>query len=248
MNGYGGSILRVNLTEGKCAKSPTPADLAREYIGGRGFGAWFLFNEVPVHADPLGPDNKVIVSSGPLSGLMIPGAGKCDWTTKSPLTGGYASASLGGHFTAELKYAGIDSIIFEGMSAKPVYLFIDDDKIELRDAAEYWGRGCIELEKHFKDQFGEDFQVAVIGPGSENGVLFGCVNHDYGREAGRGGVGHCAGCQKDESDCYPGHQIHPGGRSEGLPRGGDGDLQGLQGVRRIESLAGVWDDDRSFLV
>ena len=113
MNGYGGSILRVDLTSGKVSKQPTPAEVAQKFIGGRGFGAYFLYTEVPAHADPLGPENKLIVSSGPLSGLMVPGAGKCDWTTKSPLTGGYASSSLGGHFTAEMRYAGIDSIIFD---------------------------------------------------------------------------------------------------------------------------------------
>src|SRR3972149_5576251 len=135
LNGYGGNILRGNLTTGKISKELTPASLARDFLGGRGFGAYFLFKEVPRHADPLGPENKLIISSGPLSGLMIPGAGKCDWTTKSPLTGGYASSSLGGLFTAELKYAGIDSLILEGISPRPVYLFIDDNKIELRDAA-----------------------------------------------------------------------------------------------------------------
>jgi aldehyde:ferredoxin oxidoreductase len=195
MNGYGGSILRVDLTSGKVSKQPTPAEVAQKFIGGRGFGAYFLYTEVPAHADPLGPENKLIVSSGPLSGLMVPGAGKCDWTTKSPLTGGYASSSLGGHFTAEMRYAGIDSIIFEGISARPVYLVIDDDKIQLLDAASYWGRGTIEVEVALKEKHGEDFQVAVIGPGGENGVLFACINHDYGREAGRGGVGTVMGAK-----------------------------------------------------
>jgi aldehyde:ferredoxin oxidoreductase len=196
LNGYGGNILRVNLTTGKISKELTPASLARDFVGGRGFGAYFLFKEVPQHADPLGPENKLIVSSGPLSGLMIPGAGKCDWTTKSPLTGGYASASLGGLFTAEMKYAGLDTIILEGISPKPVYLFIDDHKIELRDAAAWWGKGTIELEKEFKHKFGEEYQIAVIGPGGENGVSFASINHDYGRQAGRGGVGTVMGVKK----------------------------------------------------
>jgi aldehyde:ferredoxin oxidoreductase len=196
VNGYGGSILRVDLTTGKISKQSTPAELARDFIGGRGFGAYFLFKEVPRGADPLGPENKLIVSSGPFSGLLIPGAGKCDWATKSPLTGGYASASLGGLFTAELKYAGIDSIILEGISPKPVFLFIDDDKIELRDASPYWGRGTFAVEKDLKEKYGEEFQVAVIGPGGENGVLFAHINHDYGRQAGRGGVGTVMGTKK----------------------------------------------------
>ncbi|RPI34430.1 MAG: aldehyde ferredoxin oxidoreductase [Chloroflexota bacterium] len=196
MNGYGGSILRVNLTTGKITKEPTPADVMRDYIGGRGFGAYFLYKEVPRHADPLGPENKIIISSGPLSGLMIPGAGKCDFTCKSPLTGGYASSSLGGLFTAELKYAGLDSIILEGASPKPVYLFIDDKKIELRDASALWGKGTITVEKELKEKFGEEFQVAVIGPGGENGVSFASINHDFGRQAGRGGVGTVMGSKK----------------------------------------------------
>ncbi len=196
MNGYGGTILRVNLTTKKITRQPTPTDLMRDFIGGRGFGAYFLFTEVPAHADPLGPDNKLIISTGPLSGLLVPGAGKCDFTTKSPLTGGYASASLGGLFTAEIKYAGIDSIILEGISEHPVYLFIDDDKIELRDASELWGRGTIAVEKELKERFGEEFQIAVIGPGGENLVPYACINHDYGRQAGRGGVGTVMGAKR----------------------------------------------------
>jgi aldehyde:ferredoxin oxidoreductase len=196
MNGYGGSLLRVNLTEGTFKKEPTSPELAKKFIGGRGFGAYYLYKEVPKGADPLGPENKIIISSGPISGLMIPGAGKMDWTTKSPLTGGYASSSLGGMMTAEMKYAGLDTIILEGVSPKPVYLFIDDDKIELRDASEYWGKKTFEVEKAMKEKFGEEFQIAVIGPAGENGVLYAHVNHDYGRQAGRGGVGTVMGNKK----------------------------------------------------
>jgi aldehyde:ferredoxin oxidoreductase len=220
LNGYGGSILRVNLTSGKFSKELTPASLARNFVGGRGFGAYFLYNEVPRHADPLGPENKLIISSGPLSGLMIPGAGKCDWATKSPLTGGYASASLGGMFTAELKYAGIDSIILEGISPKPVYLFIDDNKIELRDASALWGKGTIELEKEFKDKFGEEFQIAVIGPGGENGVSFASINHDYGRQAGRGGVGTVMGVKNVKAIVVHGTKSIPVADLEGYRKAG----------------------------
>ncbi|MCX6039195.1 MAG: aldehyde ferredoxin oxidoreductase family protein [Chloroflexi bacterium] len=196
MNGYGGRILRVNLTNGTVTKEPTSPDVARNFIGGRGFGIYFLLKEVPKGADPLGPENKLIISSGPISGMMIPGGGKCDWTTKAPLTGGYASASMGGHFTAEMRYAGLDSIILEGISPKPVYLFIDDDKIELRDASDLWGKATFTVEKQFKEKLGEEFQVAVIGVGGENLVPYACINHDYGRQAGRGGVGAVMGSKK----------------------------------------------------
>jgi aldehyde:ferredoxin oxidoreductase len=196
MNGYGSKILRVDLSTGKTRTEPTPSQLARDFVGGRGFGAYFLFKEVPKDADPLGPENKLIISSGPFSGLMIPGAGKCDFTCKSPLTGGYASASLGGLFTAELKYAGLDSIILEGVSPAPVYLLIDDDRVSLKDAADLWGKGTIEVEKALKEKYGEEFQVVVIGPGGENGVSYASINHDYGRQAGRGGVGTVMGLKK----------------------------------------------------
>ncbi|MCJ7435611.1 MAG: aldehyde ferredoxin oxidoreductase family protein, partial [Anaerolineales bacterium] len=196
MNGYGGNILRVNLTTGQIKKESTPAEVARDYLGGRGFGIYYLLTEVPKGADPLGSENKIIISSGPFSGMLVPGGGKCDWTTKAPLTGGYAGSSMGGHFTAELKYAGLDSIILEGISPKPVYLFIDNDKIELRDAAEYWGKGSVAVEKMMKDKFGEEFQIAVIGPAGENQVSFAHINHDFGRQAGRGGVGAVMGSKK----------------------------------------------------
>jgi aldehyde:ferredoxin oxidoreductase len=196
MNGYGGSILRVNLTEGRITRTPTSPGLARDYIGGRGFGIYTLYHEVPKGADPLGPENKLIISTGPFAGTMVPGGGKCDWTTKSPLTGGYADASMGGHFTAELRYAGLDSIILEGISPKPVYLFIDDDTVELRDAAPYWGKGVFDVEDEFKKKYGEEFQIAAIGPGGENRVLYACVNHDIGRQAGRGGVGAVMGSKQ----------------------------------------------------
>ena len=196
MNGYAGRILRVNLTTGAITKEPTPTELARDFIGGRGFGIYLLLKEVPKGADPLGPQNKIFISSGPISGMMIPGGGKCDWTTKAPLTGGYASASMGGHFTAEMRYAGLDSIILEGISPKPVYLFIDNEKIELRDASDLWGKNTFMVEKQFKEKLGEEYQIAVIGPGGENLVPYACVNHDYGRQAGRGGVGAVMGSKK----------------------------------------------------
>jgi len=220
LNGYGGNILRVNLSTGKIIKQPTPPELARDFIGGRGFGAYFLFMEVPRHTDPLSPENKLIISSGPLSGLMIPGAGKCDFTTKSPLTNGYASSSLGGHFTAEIKYAGLDSIILEGTSPKPVYLFIDNEKIELRDASHLWGKGTIAVEKELKEKLGEEFQIAVIGPGGENGVSFASINHDFGRQAGRGGVGTVMGVKKVKAIAIHGTKSIPVADPEGYRKAG----------------------------
>lgn len=220
MNGYGGNILRVNLTTGKISKEPTPVDLARDFIGGRGFGAYFLYKEVPKGADPLGSENKLIISTGPISGMMIPGGGKCDWTTKAPLTGGYASASMGGHITAEIRYAGLDSIILEGISPKPVYLFIDDNKIELRDASDLWGKSTFTVEKLFKEKYGEEFQVAVIGVGGENLVPYACINHDFGRQAGRGGVGAVMGSKKVKAIVVHGTKSIPVADKDGYRKAG----------------------------
>ncbi len=220
MNGYGGSILRVNLKTGQIQKQPTPPDVARDFLGGRGFGIYFLTKEVPAKADPFGPENKMIISTGPFSGLLIPGGGKCDWTTKSPLTGGYASASMGGHFTAEMKYAGLDSIILEGISPKPVYLFIDDNKVELRDASHLWGKSSITVEKELKEQFGEEYQIATIGPAGENGVLFAHINHDYGRQAGRGGVGAVLGTKKVKAIVLHGTKSIPIADLQGYKKAG----------------------------
>ena len=196
MNGYAGRILRVNLSDGTITTEPTPEDVMRDFLGGRGLGAYLLWTEVPAGADPLGPENKLFISPGPLSGTLFPGAGKMDFTTRSPLTGGYADASMGGMLTAEIKYAGYDSIILEGVSPEPVILVIDDDTVELRDASEYWGMGSFALEEQLKDELGEEFQIATIGPAGENLVKYACINHDFGRQAGRGGVGTVMGAKK----------------------------------------------------
>jgi len=196
LGGYAGQILYVDLSTRQTRKVPLPRKLAEEYIGGRGFAARILYDEVPAGADPLGPANKVVVASGPLAGLFVAGAGKATFAAKSPLTGSYGDANVGGHLAEELKYAGYDAIVIEGMSPTPVYLYVDDDKVEVRDAADLWGQGTFATEKTLKDRLGDDFQIATIGPAGENLVKFACVNHDWGRQAGRTGIGAVLGSKK----------------------------------------------------
>lgn len=234
MNGYSGTILRINLETGKITKTPTPSELARDYVGGRGFGIYFLTKEVPRGADPLGPQNKLIISTGPFSGMMIPGGGKCDWTTKSPLTGGYASASMGGHFTAEMKYAGYDSIILEGISPKPVIILIDDDKVQLLDATALWGKGTFTVEVELKQKYGEEFQVAAIGPAGENLVSYACINHDFGRQAGRGGVGTVMGSKKVKAIVLHGTKSVPIANLEAYRKAG---MELYKACKEAEGLA-----------
>ncbi|NPV71064.1 MAG: aldehyde ferredoxin oxidoreductase family protein [Firmicutes bacterium] len=194
--GYGGTILRVNLGTGQVKKEPTPEKMAREYLGGRGFVAKILWDEVKPGADPLGPDNKVVMASGPLAGIFLPSSGKLEFGAKSPASGGYGDSNVGGHLAPELKYAGYDAVIIEGIAAKPSMLVIEDDKVELRDASRYWGKGCIETETMLKKDLGEEFQIATIGPAAEKLVKYAIISHDFGRQAGRAGVGTVVGSKK----------------------------------------------------
>ncbi|MBI5360457.1 MAG: aldehyde ferredoxin oxidoreductase family protein [Planctomycetes bacterium] len=196
MFAYGGNILRINLTTGKYALEPVSEKLAREYLGGRGFTAKILYDELKRGIDPLGPENKVVMASGPLAGLCIPAGGKTTFASKSPATGGYGDSNVGGHLASELKYAGYDAIIIEGASPKPVFIYILNDMIEIRDASELWGKGALTAEKILKDKLGDDFQIAIIGPAGENLVKFACVSHDFGRQAGRTGIGAVMGSKK----------------------------------------------------
>jgi len=196
INGYGGTILRIDLGARTVKREPVTPELAGEWLGGRAWIAKYMYDELPAGVDPLGPENKVFVAAGPLSGTLWPCSAKLLWGTKSPLTGGYIDSNMGGLIMAELKYAGVDMIILEGVSERPAYLFIDDDRIEVRDASQYWGKGSIDTEYALKHDLGEDFQIATIGPAGENLIKFACITHDIGRQAGRGGVGAVLGSKK----------------------------------------------------
>ncbi len=194
--GYGGRLLRINLSTGTVRTEPTPFELARDYLGGRGFVAKLLWDEVPPGAEPFSEANKVVVASGPMAGLFLPSSGKVEIGTKSPATGLYGEGNMGGHLAAEMKYAGYDAIIIEGVAARPSYILIDDDRVEIRDAGKYWGKGAFEAEKMLKDDLGEDFKVATIGPAGEKMVVYAVVSHDFGRQVGRTGVGAVLGHKK----------------------------------------------------
>jgi len=207
--GYAGRMLRVDLTSGKVSVEPTPEDLARNYLGGRGFVARLLWDELRPGIDPLSPENKVVMASGPLSGVFLPGSGKIEFGTKSPQTGIYGEGNMGGHLAGELKFAGYDAVIFEGAAAKPSYIYIDDDKVEIRDASKYWGKGAFEAEKMLKDDLGEDFRIATIGPAGENLVTYAVISHDFGRQCGRTGVGAVLGSKKVKAIAVRGSRGFP---------------------------------------
>lgn len=193
MNGYGGNTLLINLTNGAVFSEPLDPKLAKEWIGGRGFAAKLLYDFIEKGTLPFSPENAVVMAAGPLSGTFVPAAGKVHFATKSPLTGGYGDSNMGGHIAAEMKYAGFDAIIITGKSKKSCYLFIQDNEVQIREAKHLWGKGAIETEKLLKEELGEDFQIAVIGPAGENKVHFACISHDFGRQAGRCGMGAVLG-------------------------------------------------------
>jgi aldehyde:ferredoxin oxidoreductase len=191
---WAGRILRVNLTAGTVKSEPLNMDWARAYLGSRGLATKYIVQEVDPKVDPLSPANKLIWATGPLTGTMASTGGRYTVVTKGPLTGAIACSNSGGYWGAELKMAGWDMVIFEGKSAKPVYLSIEDDKAELRDAAHLWGQSVWKTEETIKKQHQDpQIRVSSIGKAGENQVLFAAVVNDLHRAAGRSGVGAVMG-------------------------------------------------------
>ncbi|ASA78252.1 aldehyde ferredoxin oxidoreductase family protein [Thermococcus sp. 5-4] len=207
MFAYWGKILRVNLTDGTIKEEHFDEEFAKKWLGTRGFGIYFLLKEMDPTADPLSPENKIIYTTGPLTGTTAPTGGRYMVITKSPLTGYIAMANSGGFFGAELKFAGWDAIIVEGASDHPVYLYINDESVELRDASHLWGKTSTETEEALKEEIGDKrIRAALIGPAGENLVKFAAVMNDEHRAAGRGGVGAVMGSKKLKAIVVRGHK------------------------------------------
>ena len=187
-------ILRVDLAAGTCKSEDLNMKLADEFLGSRGLGTKYFCDEVDPKVDPLSPANKLIFATGPLTGTMASTGGRSTVITKGPLTGAIACSNTGGFFGAELKFAGWDMIIVEGKSAKPVYLSIENQKAELKDASHLWGKSTWDTEAMIKSAHQDpQTRVASIGRSGENGVLYACVVNDLHRAAGRSGVGAVMG-------------------------------------------------------
>jgi aldehyde:ferredoxin oxidoreductase len=189
-----GKILRVNLTEGTCKSEPLNMEWAHAYLGQRGLATKYLTEEIDPKVDPLSPENKMIMTTGPLTGTCASTAGRYSVVTKGALTGAIACSNSGGFFGNEMKNAGWDQIIFEGKSPKPVYLFIENDKVELLDASAHWGTSVWDTEEGIKHNHGDpQIRVASIGISGEKGVKYACIVNDMHRAAGRSGVGTVMG-------------------------------------------------------
>ena len=192
--GWNRKVLRVNLTAGTCTPEPLNMAWANDYLGSRGLASKYLVSEIDPKIDPLSPENKMIMSTGPLTGTMASTGGRYTVVTKGALTNAIACSNSGGFFGAEMKFAGWDMIIFEGKSPKPVYLYVENDKAELRDAAHLWGKTCWETEATIKSSHQDPLiRVSSIGGAGENGVLYAAIVNDLHRAAGRSGVGAVMG-------------------------------------------------------
>ncbi len=192
--GFTRKILRVDLTKGTCKSEPLNMDWAMKYIGQRGLASKYLVEEIDPKCDPLGPGNKLIMATGPLTGTCASTGGRYSVITKGALTGAIACSNSGGYFGAEMKFAGWDMIIFEGVSPKPVYLTVFDEKAELRDAAGLWGKSVWDTDALIKAKHQDPMiHVAAIGIAGEKQVLYSCIVNDLHRAAGRSGVGAVMG-------------------------------------------------------
>jgi aldehyde:ferredoxin oxidoreductase len=191
---WAGKILRVDLTKGTVTPEPLNMAWAQAYIGSRGLASKYLVEEMDPKVDPLSPANKLIWSTGPLTGTMASTGGRYTVVTKGPLTGAIACSNSGGYFGAELKMAGWDMVIVEGKSPTPVYLYINDDVAELRDASGLWGKTIWQTEELLKKTLQDPLvRVSSIGRAGENQVLYASIVNDLHRAAGRSGVGAVAG-------------------------------------------------------
>lgn len=190
-----GRILNVDLSSGAIETESLPEEMYRKYIGGYGLGARLLFDRIPRGADPLGPDNILGFMPGLLTGTPLFGE-RFQVVGKSPKTGGWGDANCGGDFGPFLKHAGWDGILVRGVSDRPVYLLIDEDKAELRDASELWGLDAISAEVALKERHGKKASIACIGPAGEKLSLMAGVCNERGRLAARSGLGAVMGSKK----------------------------------------------------
>jgi len=193
---FGSRMAHIDLSAGSVEMRPAPEDWLRKYVGGRGLGVRYVLENGP-DVDPLSPENILCFVNGPLSGSETSMSGRWAAVTKSPLTGTVTDSHQGGWTAARLRWAGIDGLIFKGRAERPVYAFVEDGRVELRDASELWGKGVRETIRIFKERYGEkDLSVSTIGQAGENQVRFAAWVNEDDRAFGRGGTGAVGGSKQ----------------------------------------------------
>lgn len=215
-NGYHNKILRIDLSTGNITTEEPGENFYRMYSGGRAFIARYLLKELKAGIDPLSPDNKLIFATGLITGSPVPGASRCSIGAKSPLTGGYGDAEVGGFWPTEFKRTGYDALIIEGRATEPCYLYITDENIEIRKATHIWGKLTGEAEKIIKDEVGERVRICQIGPAGEKQIPYACVTCDLVHFAGRCGIGAVMGSKNLRAIAVKGSKKIPIARPEKL--------------------------------
>lgn len=190
------TLLRVNLSTKEVKKETVSEQILRDYVGGRGVATKLLMDNMDPRVDALDPANPLIFATGPITGTYAPTGGRYMVVTKSPLTGAVASSNSGGYWGPALRYAGYDYLMLEGASKDPVYLYIHNESVEIRDAQYLWGKIVDDTENMIREATHPEARVACIGPGGENLARTACVMNDKGRAAGRSGVGAVMGAKK----------------------------------------------------
>ncbi len=208
-HGYMGRILRIDLTSGKITEQPLDDELARAYIGGSGLAARILYDETSASTDPLGSENFLIFMTGPLTGTKVPTSGRHAVVAKSPLTGIWGESDAGGSWGVALKSAGYDGLIITGQASRPVYLWVHDQNVEIRDATHVWGQDTYEVDEYLKSVTDPKAAVACIGQAGERQALIANVMHDgkHARAAGRTGLGAVMGAKRLKAIVVCGSQV-----------------------------------------
>ncbi len=216
MYGWHGKILRVDLTNEKVSSESVNPRVARDFIGGRGWAIKYLYDEVDPLVDPLSPENKLIFATGPLTGTPAPTGNRYMVITKSPLTGALSNSNSGGDFPTWMKRTGFDMFIFEGKADQPVYLWINDNNVEVRPAGHIWGKSVPETTDKLLAETDPKAKVACIGPAGERLVRLANIMNDKHRAAGRSGVGAVMGSKNLKAVVVQGSHEVPLADPEGM--------------------------------
>ncbi len=206
MHGWHGKILRINLTSQEISREEVDPQTAKDFIGGRGWAIKYLYAEVDPTVDPLAPENKLIFATGPLTATPAPTGNRYMVVTKSPLTGALSNSNSGGDFPTWLKRTGFDMFIFEGRAEQPVYLWVNEDQVEIRSAEHLWGKDVPETTDIVLAETDPKAKAAVIGPAGENLVKMAAIMNDKHRAAGRSGVGAVMGSKNLKAVVVQGKQ------------------------------------------
>jgi aldehyde:ferredoxin oxidoreductase len=209
MFGWNGRMLRVNLSKKKAVAQSYYAELAKNYLGGRGFAVKILWDELKPGIDPFSPENKLVLAAGPLTGFALPSSGKMVVASKSPLTWGYGDGNIGTLAAVHMRKAGYDTVVVEGKSEKPVILFVQDESVEFFDATDFWGLNSFETERRLAENYGHSVGVLCIGQAGENLVKFANIVSQEGRAGGRPGMGAVMGAKNLKAAVFIGSNDLP---------------------------------------